>query len=928
MGLSNLSLRTRMTLAVTGFVLMLMLVTATVTMLLFERLNEQRLKGQQTTIVELLADSIDTTIVVARNALLNNARAFPRSVVASPEAAQSWLDSRTGLKTQFFTSHLFLVRPDGTLLAMTPKVHKDAMSSPAITDVIKATFATGKPMVSNPVPCCMNPSALQIVFTAPVEVEGKVALVLGGSFNPAQPNIFTKQMSTKLSSSGFVRIISSDHKVVIHPDIKRINQKAAPDVVASIDKAFTQKEPLTVRHTGVNGKELLTCMKRLASADWVVATSCYTEELIAPERAARNWFIAVTILGTALAVLVVFYMMRLMTRPLQQLAEHLTNLSAKKGEDRFIHLSVNGEIGRLTGAFNSMVSEIDTNSAALLKSEERYRLVLENSADFIFWRRPDGSFEFVSPAVKDITGYSQEEFYADPLIMNNMVYPQDRGILEDGEGNRHVTDFCGVREVEYRIVTKDGETRWVRHSCTAIHNSDGVFLGRRGCISDISDKKFLADQVSHLVMHDILTGLPNRSLFADRLEVALAQAKKDQKYLVVMFFGIDRFKLINDTMGHEAGDALLIMTAERLRRQIHSEDTMCRFGGDVFSFILPSRDSKHEAVSMAYLILAALTEPFHLPGGKKITLTGSIGISVCPTDGKTVEALIKNAETAMYDSKKNGKNTFRFYTNTMNELAAEMLLLDSSMPASLAEGHFYIQYQPQLDFTCDSLCGVEALVRWRHPELGFIGPDRFIPLAEENGFIIRLGEWVLRTACKTNAEWIRQGLPPMRVAVNISARQFIEPDFIDLVSAALAESGLPADLLEIELTESMLVADEEQTLKRLNILKSMGVKLAIDDFGTGYSSLSYLKHFPLDRLKIDKSFVNDILSDPDDAAITDAIIAMSHALKLRVIAEGVETVSQLAFLKDRGCDEIQGYFISRPLSENDLVKFVKDKAGG
>ncbi len=914
-----------MTLAVTGFVLVLMLVATVVFLGMFTRHHEQHLNENQELVVSLLADSIDTSLKVGQTALINNARTFPPDALNDPVKAQAWLDSRTGLKSQFFTTHLFLVTTDIHLLAMTPHPDNNALSNQPVLKAIKETFSTGKSHILGPVNCCRKAGESQIVFTVPVEKNGKVILVLAGSFNPLSPNIISRYMEQRIGSSGFVRLINRDNRVVMHTDPKRINQDAAPEVKPVLERVFKQEVPVTLTHNGVSGSKLVTTLQRLKSADWLLASSYSLDEINAAEQSLISWFAALTVLAAILAVILVYLMMRYLTKPLAQLADHLSGLSDKKGEERFINLSVNGEIGRLTGAFNSMVKEIDSNTEALLRSEHRYRLVLEHSTDFIFWRRPDGGFEFVAPACLEVTGYSQEEFYADPSIMHNMVYPADRVIFEDSEGKRTVSGFCGKREVEYRITAKDGTLRWVRHNCSAIYDNEGQFLGRRGSIGDISDKKYLADQVSHLVMHDILTGLPNRSLFSDRLEVALSQAVRDQKLLVVLFFGLDRFKLINDTKGHETGDSLLIMTTERLRKQLHPEDTICRFGGDVFSFILPSRDSKHEAVSMAYLMLAALTEPFLIQGGQNIAITGSIGIAICPADGQTSEALIKNAETAMYEAKKNGKNTFRFYTNTMNEMAVEMLALDSSMPASLVNGDFYLHFQPQYDFATDAVAGVEALLRWRHPELGFIGPDRFIPLAEESGFIIKLGEWVLRESCRINAGWIREGLPPMRVAVNISARQFLEPDFIDQVSAALADSGLPAELLEIELTESMLVADEEQVLKRLLIFKNMGIHLAIDDFGTGYSSLSYLKHFPLDRLKIDKSFVNDILTDSDDAAITDAIIAMSHALKLKVIAEGVETVSQLAFLRDRGCDEIQGYYISKPLAENDLVAFIKGR---
>jgi len=567
-----------------------------------------------------------------------------------------------------------------------------------------------------------------------------------------------------------------------------------------------------------------------------------------------------------------------------------------------------------------MVEEIDQNTQALRESEQRYRIVTEFTNDFTYWRRPDGTFEFISPACLEVTGYSREELTANPDLMEEMIHLEDRDMLEqlalESTGN------CSDQEVEFRIITKGGNTRWIRHTCRPIYDDNLNFLGRRGCRSDITERKQLADQVSHMVLHDLLTGLPNRSLFADRLfQVVANKERYSQEIAVVLFFGIDRFKMINDTLGHETGDRLLIMIAERLKKLLHTDDTLCRFGGDVFAFILPARESRHEAVTMSYRILASLSDPFN-PSGQQVNLTGSIGIAICPQDGNDVQSLLKNAETALYDAKRSGKNCFRFYASEMNALAVEILRLDNSMPQGLANGDFYLHYQPQLDLKNDSVVAVEALLRWRHPELGMIPPDRFIPLAEESGFIIKLGEWVLRVACAQCADWQKNGLAPLRIAVNVSGRQFNEPDFVDMVAAALNDSLLAPELLELELTESLLISNEQEALQKLKLLKKMGIYLAIDDFGTGYSSLAYLKHFPLDRLKIDKSFINDILTDPDDAAITEAIIAMAHSLKLKVIAEGVEMREQLLFLEDRGCDEMQGYYLSKPLSEHDMTSFI------
>ena len=915
------SLRARMTLAVTALILVLMLVTAIATLTFFEREYEQILTAQQSDIVRYLADDVDATLTNIQEALLVNAQSIPDSALHAPHTAQEYLASRTGLR-RFFKNHLHLYGADGHLIATSDIHHHDRSESIANQLYFKQTLQQGKPVISDPTAHGYTKGSATIVFTAPVTgVDGHIVAVMTGSFNLYEKNPLSRYVTIKLGKSGILRLISSNGQVLLHAENSRILQPVSQGAGPLTEKAL-RVGTSTGRHLGMRNQVLIASMQRLKSVNWILAASYPEEEVYARARTARNWFAVATLAGMAIAFVLVLVMMRLLTRPLAQLASHVATLPGKTGTARFIHLPVNGEIGNLTGAFNSMVEEIDQSTVALRNSEQRYRIVTEFTNDFIYWRRPDGSFEFISPACLEVTGYSREELFARPSLMEEMIHPADRPMVDQMIIENDSANNCNNEEIEFRIITKGGSTRWVRHNCRPIIDENGSFLGNRGCRSDITERKQLADQVSHMVLHDLLTGLPNRSLFADRLFLATTQKERnDRELTVVLFFGIDRFKLINDTLGHETGDRLLIMVAERLRKLLHPNDTLCRFGGDVFTFILPGRESRHEAVTMSYRILASLTDPFN-PAGQQVSLSGSIGIAICPQDGTDAETLQRNAETAMYDAKRSGKNCFRFYAREMNAQAAEMLRLDNSMPQGLANSDFYLHYQPQLDLKDDTVIAVEALLRWRHPELGMIPPDRFIPLAEDSGFIIKLGEWVLRTACFQCAAWQQNGPAPLRVAVNVSGRQFSEPDFVDMVSAALSDSGLAPELLELEMTESLLISNEQQALHKLQLLKSMGIYLAIDDFGTGYSSLAYLKHFPLDRLKIDKSFINDILTDPDDAAITEAIIAMGHSLKLKVIAEGVETREQLIFLEDRGCDEMQGYYLSKPLSEHDLNVFI------
>jgi diguanylate cyclase (GGDEF)-like protein/PAS domain S-box-containing protein len=919
------TLRARMTLAVTGLILVLMLITGMVSLAFFEREYEQNMTAQQSDVVRYLASDVDAALTNIKEALAVNARTVPDNALTDPHAAQTFLASRTGLR-RFFNNHLHLYALDGHLIGTSEQHHHDTSESIANLPYFIETVRQAKPVISDPTIHGHTKEQANIIFTAPVTGKnGRVVAVMTGSFNLYENNPLSRYAAVKLGKSGILRLISSNGIVLFHERTDRILQRASQGAGPLIEKTL-RDGTTSGRHLGVSNQILIASMQRLKSVDWILAASYPEDEVYAQARKVRIWFVVATLAGMGVAALVVVMMMRLLTRPLAQLAHHVAALPEKEGNDRFIHLPVNGEIGNLTSAFNSMVHEIDQSTQALRNSEQRYRIVTEFTDDFTYWRRPDGSFEFISPACLEVTGYNREELFANPELMEEMIHPDDRVMLEQLAAEIGENASCSDEEIEYRINTKGGSTRWVRHTCRPIFDENLVYKGRRGCRSDITERKQLADQVSHMVLHDLLTGLPNRSLFADRLFLATAQKERhDREMTVVLFFGIDRFKVINDTLGHDVGDRLLIMISERLRKLLHADDTLCRFGGDVFTFILPARESRHEAVTMSYRILASLSDPFN-PSGQQVTLTGSIGIAIYPQDGNDAETLQKNAETAMYDAKRSGKNCFRFYAREMNAQAAEMLRLDNSMPQGLANGDFYLHYQPQLDLKTDKVIAVEALLRWRHPELGMIPPDRFIPLAEESGFIIKLGEWVLRTACAQCAEWHKNGPAPLRIAVNISGRQFSEPDFVDMVSAALHDNDMAPNQLELELTESLLISNEQQAQQKLQLLKSMGIYLAIDDFGTGYSSLAYLKHFPLDRLKIDKSFVNDILTDSDDAAITEAIIAMAHSLKLKVIAEGVETREQLLFLEDRGCDEMQGYYLSKPLSEHDLKTFITARA--
>ncbi|MEW6635419.1 MAG: EAL domain-containing protein [Actinomycetota bacterium] len=453
---------------------------------------------------------------------------------------------------------------------------------------------------------------------------------------------------------------------------------------------------------------------------------------------------------------------------------------------------------------------------------------------------------------------------------------------------------------------------------------DGDLIARS--IRYAIERKRAEQRMAYLAQYDHLTGLANRALFQDRLEQALARAGRSSGRVALMFVDLDRFKVINDTFGHMGGDELLREVAARIRGRLRESDTVARLGGDEFAIILENLAEAHDAAQVARDLLEIISEPVSV-GGHEVSMTASIGIAVHPPSG--LEDILMDADTAMYRAKERGRNHYEFYTEEMNVRAFERLTLENGLRQAQRRGEFLLHYQPQVDLRTGYVVGVEALLRWQHPQMGLVPPGRFIPLLEETGMISDVGRWVIEAACRQAKVWSEQGLPALRVAVNLSARQFgRHQDLPGLVAGALAKTGLEPALLELEVTESLLMEDIEATSRLLRELKHHveGVRVSIDDFGTGYSSLYYLKSLPIDVLKIDRSFVRDVPVDPDDAAITAAVIGLAHNLRLEVVAEGVETAEQLSFLRERDCDLAQGYHLSAPLPAEEVVRLLEGGA--
>ena len=501
------------------------------------------------------------------------------------------------------------------------------------------------------------------------------------------------------------------------------------------------------------------------------------------------------------------------------------------------------------------------------------------------------------------------------LILPESVRPHVAQIWES-----LLTGQGGFRSTNENI-TKDGKIIYCEWYNTQLVATDGRVIGVSSLAQDVTDQKLATERISYLAYHDDLTGLPNRSLFKDRLSQAFIGANQKERIVGIMLMDIDYFKVVNDTLGHAVGDLLLPAVAKRLTGCFRLSDTVARFGGDEFAVVLEDIAHVDEVVHMAQQVVDNFTEPFDILG-HELFVTFSLGITLYPFDDGNVENLLRNADSAMYAAKAAGRNCYRFYAAAMTERVTQYLALQTGLRRALDKEEFFLHYQPQLEFESNRITGVEALVRWQDPDNGTISPAQFIPVAEETGLIVPIGEWVLRTACLQAKAWQEQGLPCVRMAVNLSARQFKDPRFPRRVLEILNEIGLAPQYLELEITEGILVDGLESVSAVLQNIKQAGIMISLDDFGTGYSSLSYLKRFPIDKIKIDQSFVHDVLTDLNDASLVRAIIAMARALRLTVIAEGVETQGVCDFLRAEGCDEIQGYHIARPMPAERVADLI------
>lgn len=558
------------------------------------------------------------------------------------------------------------------------------------------------------------------------------------------------------------------------------------------------------------------------------------------------------------------------------------------------------------------ITERKDSEKLLEESRYRYKSLVDYNPDLICSMSLNGILLTINPATEKITGYSSNQLLGitcGHLLGRDKVSKVIRYYLLAKKGITSSFEISIQHKKGYAVELQ------IRLIPIIIDEKvEGVYIIGK----DITEHKQAEETINHMAYHDALTDLPNRRLFIDRLTDGLLQTARTEHKLAVLFLDLDRFKYINDSLGHSFGDRLLKTVADRLKYCIGRSGTIARMGGDEFTVLLSDVIDESSVILIASSIIEEINNPIMIDG-RECSVTASIGISIFPDDGSDAQTLMMNADTAMYRSKETSRNTYKFFNHLMSEQASKQLSVEQELRKAVERNELVLMYQPQVDLKSNQITGVEALVRWMHPTRGLVAPSEFIPLAEETGLIVPIGEWVLRTACRQNIEWQLAGYTPIRVAVNLSAYQFKQGNIVQKVAEILLETGLNPQYLELEITESIAMQNAEQVIHTLEALKQLGIQISIDDFGTGYSSLSYLKNFPIDRLKIDKSFVNNITNSAGDAVIAESIIAMAKSLKLGVIAEGVETAAQYQFLKSSGCHEMQGYYFSKPVPVNQLL---------
>lgn len=724
----------------------------------------------------------------------------------------------------------------------------------------------------------------------------------------------------------YAYIVDSKGTLIAHPQKNMLGEDVSDNPAV---KELLEKNSGYIHLVNEFNVEMYSSYKYVPGLEWgIVAQVPANTTLLGVKEFHKSLWLFTVIVIILLTLMSALHAM-LTIRPLRKLHYVVDQVAKGNFQTHIEGIDKNDEVGILSHRFNQMISSLQSVRTDLqekensLKTQKEFlKEIIDKSPNAIYIMDWNGRYTLVNKAYADLLGFQPSEI----IGKTNCEFNKNKEDVEKYLAiNREVIEKKQeVFIAEASLIDSKGYKHWMQVEKIPIIEEDGTSNSVLCYATNITERILNEEKIKFYASHDSLTQLPNRYMFKKCLEEELKIASEEQEKVAVLFMDLDRFKYINDNFGHNMGDKLLQVVSAILKENFDETDIISRLGGDEFTVILPGVDDKQQVGSIASNLIAALAQPIQIEGQSFVTTT-SIGISIFPHDGEDGDTLIKNADTAMYQAKNQGKNTYRFYHHEMNSMLSNKFKLENYMRSALERGEFYLHYQPKMDTKTGKLCGMEALLRWEQEELGMVSPAEFIPIAEESGMIVSIGEWVLEQACIQNKIWQDAGYPPVKISVNLSVLQIKHSDIVKAVQRVLESTGLNPIWLELEITETAIMENKRTIIRSLKQLKKMGVSIAIDDFGTGYSSLNYLKRFPVDTLKIDRSFIQDILTEQNDTVIATAVISMANKLGLIVVAEGVETEEQLQYLHDLHCNEVQGFLISPPISKDKMEKLLEEE---
>jgi diguanylate cyclase (GGDEF)-like protein/PAS domain S-box-containing protein len=887
------------------------------------RLDMERLLGeQQFSTVSLLATQVNRGLDDRLKVLENLAEGIHPAIMSSPPSLQTFLEQHP--YSHLFNDGVIAFGFDGTAIATFPFLQERIGINYLDRDYLVGALKEGKATIGQPI---IGRTLLTPIFVIAVPVrdyQGRLIGALAGITSLGKTNFLDELTDNRYGNTGGYLLVATKHQLVVTAtDKSRVMEESHNVAVNPVIEGLYRGREGYVVYTDPLGVEMLASVKHIPLAGWHLEANLPTTEAFAPIRGMQKRLLLATILLTVLIGGLGWWLLKRQLSPLIATLERLAHMSVVDEPAEALPISKNDEIGQLIGGFNRFLAMLKNREEARKESEIQFKEIFDEAPIGYHEFDSEGRITRVNKTELDSLGYSLEEM----LGHYTWEYVEDsihskKAVLEKLAG----ASSPGIN-FERNFVRKDGTLIPMLIDDKLLRDKEGKIIGIRSVVMDITLRKSTEEEIKHLAFYDQLTGLPNRRLLFNRLEKSLASRFRHKREGALLFIDLDSFKTLNDTLGHDTGDLLLQQVAKRITGCLREGDTVARIGGDEFVVMLEDlsetvQEAATQAEAVGEKILANLNAPYQL-GSYTHRSTASIGITLFADDQEAVDDLLKRADLAMYQAKAAGRNTLRFFDPNMQAVVNARAALETGLREAVLKEEFLVYYQPQVD-SSGRVFGAEALLRWQHPERGRVSPGEFIPLAEEIGLILPIGQWVLETVCDQLAAWA--GHPEtahLSVAVNVSVRQLHQANFVDQVLAVLERSKVNPQRLKLELTESMLADDTEDIITKMTILKTKGVGFSLDDFGTGYSSLSYLKRMPLDQLKIDQSFVRDIHSDSNDAAIAKMIIVLAGSLGLTIIAEGVETEAQREFLLGAGCLNYQGYLFSHPLPIEDFLNFVK-----